>query len=818
MAKRMARFKKYALRCGVGLLVLVCLFLLVAWLAGPSLVESWFADALEEEGYEASVEVEALGFSGMDMSDLKVTGKGLSAEVSEISAHYELGGLMDGKIKDLVVKGVEIDLDLDLFLEDDEPEDKALEVSLRELVDDWPFAYTTAQGVGMRISMGEAEADFRIDGRVDATEPTRPEADVNGSLGQVFLTVGLEAKGVSLETKATVSDLSHAGRLARMLAGNLWPQGLELTGGSAKLEARGVVVDDRVADTSIDLGLENLQAFLPPLEGHADRMSVAVSRLLLAAQVEGDDSWRIDRLEGIAKVSEFLGLGVLQLKAEGNAQGMRMHLQNATGWAAVADERVHFTGIRTELNVLWADPGKQVEPARVDFESIRYGKDVLVLGAGAVDLQLDGLDRPVAFSLLETNLDLPAFNLQLEGMTFEGRLNSIRNPSPSGVQWLRCKRLNLAKEPFLDKLQVGFRMDDNSSPLVDSLDFEMGGTSFAVRGDGIPVRLTEGGGAVVKMNDVTIELPDFPVVIEGVTGVVSCDTLDPLLISEPQELAFSEVRYEKLRCGPGKVFFSFDRNGTLSIQIEYDEVLYEDLACGPGKIILSLDRNGTLAGNVDATQVGFGEILAEKVKVSLFLDGNETLSVSRCELDLMDGRLWLKPFHLKPFVENPTISFTAVLEGIDAARLVEAMPGFKGELQGLLSGEILLSNAGGTWDYLEGGGIRLETDPEGFLSYPADGWLTEGIEPGTALYQDRRNVEKAFQDIKLEVLYIEFLDEMIRGKISGQSQVEIATPRVPVLSLFLKNISKPKVTYNLETSENLIDLLTKLQLAGMSFE
>jgi hypothetical protein len=250
----------------------------------------------------------------------------------------------------------------------------------------------------------------------------------------------------------------------------------------------------------------------------------------------------------------------------------------------------------------------------------------------------------------------------------------------------------------------------------------------------------------VELADTTIELPNEEVTITGVAGVVRCDSIDPLKILDQQELSFAKATYGDLHWGPGKIAFTLDENGTFAL--------------------------------------------------------------ARCEGEFLGGTLGMEPTEFDLFAEEITFSFTLALDKVAGERLVEVVPGFKGELKGLLAGRIPLSDRDGDWNYLDGGHLELEAVPEGRLSYPADGLLTEGLDPQSSNYKRSRLVELALQDLKVKKLRFEFLEDLLEGRvIKGE-----------VLGSSMVDDKVINVTYRPKLKGDLAALLRQLEFGGLSFE
>lgn len=94
------------------------------------------------------------------------------------------------------------------------------------------------------------------------------------------------------------------------------------------------------------------------------------------------------------------------------------------------------------------------------------------------------------------------------------------------------------------------------------------------------------------------------------------------------------------------------------------------------------------------------------------------------------------------------------VEGIEMAQLAEAIPQFKGEAAGKLSGYLACEWEEGRLGLVDGR-LRIDEESDARLSYNVDGLLTGGMQPGTAAYEQYRRAERAFEDLSLSRFQID---------------------------------------------------------------
>jgi hypothetical protein len=737
------RFWGLTFKVGLVLSLLVTTALVVARIMAPSWIENLFTKTMSIAGYEATLKVDQIGFRRSSVSQLAVDGPGLRARIGEIEANYLLERFHRSSVE---LHALEVRLNLDEWLAaDDEAADG---LSIEQKLRRWGrldyFERASFQDALLEITSGDLRKELRLTGLLDGSVRPHLAIECNSSLADFDLEINKYGYGVGLSGHLGIDDLSEPSRLSRALLHADWPTGLEVLGGKLDLQAGVRVKGDDFVQGVVQATAANLALMLPPQEVNGTRWPASATSFSLVAN-EDAGAWRV-KLGGDFIVGSFLQLENLLLEGYLADDQVNLDLQNVDGRLTLPDDQVHFTGLRGAAKLTKAESWNLTGSSTFPFAELGYGGDEIVLYDGLVHLAMQGQDGPVKVTLPPCYGLLPAAQVSLAGLSFEGELLSLTDPAMTTPQILRCERIMLAEEPAVEDLAMTFRVDDKGTILVDALDFETNGVRMKIRPQRAEVVLTDAGGAVLELNDTTIELPNEELTITGVAGVVRCDSIDPLKILDPQELTF-------------------------------DLATFGDLHWGPGQIAFTLDENGTFA-------------------------------LVRCEGDFLGGTLSMEPTGFDLFAERITFSFTLVLHDVVGERLSEVMPGFEGTLQGLLTGRIPLGDQDGDWNYLDGGYLELAVDPAGHLSYPADGLLTEGMDPESSNFKRSQLVELALQDLKVKKLRFEFLEDLLEGRvIKGE-----------VLGSSMVGEKLINVTYRPKLTGDLFALLRQLEFGGLSFE
>ncbi len=740
------RIRRLVFKCGVIVGLFFCVALPVLWLSAPSLIENWFIESMEEGGYEASLDVR-LGVNRSAVSDFTLKGEGLSLQVSEIWTDYDFDSLSKTRVNTVVASGAQVEVDLDLLLATEDEPEKTL--TLEQQLNDWAsltfLTHTRLEKTRLGVTSGGIRSEHSLTGWLDTSVRPHLSLECNSSLGNLGLGVNRYGLGVGLTAFFRMPEILEPVRVAKLYLEDDWPDGLDVVGGELEVQAGVRVKGDDLLKKVVQATGENLAIILPPQEVNGTRWPASSQRFSVVATEGYPGFWKA-KLGGSFMVGNFLQLDDLVAGINLGGDKVVLDLQNADGQLILPDDQVRFAGLGGAANLVRGEPWTLAGESTFSFDELGYGGDEIVLYNGMFKLAFQGEGDPVKVSLPPCYALLPAAQVSLDGLRFDGELLSLSDPAMTAPQELRISSVMLAEEPALKDFALTFRIDDNGTILIDSLGFESSGVRMEIRPGRGEVALNDDGGATVELADTTIQLPNEEVTITGVSGVVRCDSIDPLKILEQQELVFAKATYGDLHWGPGKIGFTLDENGTFAL--------------------------------------------------------------SRCEGDFLGGTLRIEPTRFDLFADEITLSFTLALEEVIGERLGEIMPGFEGELKGLLSGRIPLSDRDGDWNYQDGGHLELAPVPEGRLSYPADGLLTEGMDPKSSNYKRSRLVELALQDLQVKKLRFELLEDLLEGRvIKGE-----------VLGSSMVDKKLINVTYRPKLKGDLVALLRQLQFGGLSFE
>ncbi len=723
-----------------------CVVLSILWLSAPSLIENWFIESMEESGYEANLEVR-LGVNRSAVSDFSLEGEGLSVQVGEIWTDYDFDSLSKTRVNTVVASGAQVEVDLDLLLAAEDESEKTL--TLEQQLNGWAnltfLTHTRLEKTRLGVTSGGIRSEHSLTGWLDSSVRPHLSLECNSSLGNLGLGVNRYGLGVGLTAFVHIPELLEPVRVAKLYLEDDWPSGLDVVGGQLEVQAGVRVKGNELLKKVIQASGENLAIILPPQEVNGTRWPASSQRFSVVVTEGYSGLWKA-KLGGSFMVGNFLQLE--DLVAAVNLVGDRViiDLQNAEGQLVLPDDQVRFSGLGGTVSLVRGESWALADESTFSFDELGYGGDEIVLYDGMFKLAFQGEENPVKVSLPPCYALLPAAQVSLDGLRFDGELLSLSNPALTAPQELRISSVMLAEEPALKDFALTFRIDENGTILVDSLGFESSGVRMEVRPGRGEVVLNDEGGATLWLADTTIELPSEEVTITGVSGEVRCDSIDPLKILDQQELTFAKATYGDLHWGPGKIGFTLDENGTFAL--------------------------------------------------------------SRCEGDFLGGTLRIEPTRFNLFADEITLSFTLALEEVVGERLGEIMSGFEGELEGLLSGRIPLTDSDGDWNYQDGGHLELAPVPEGRLSYPADGLLTEGMDPESSNYKRSRLVELALRDLKVKKLRFEFLEDLLEGRvIKGE-----------VLGSSMVDEKVINVTYRPKLKGDLVALLRQLEFGGLSFE
>lgn len=162
--------------------------------------------------------------------------------------------------------------------------------------------------------------------------------------------------------------------------------------------------------------------------------------------------------------------------------------------------------------------------------------------------------------------------------------------------------------------------------------------------------------------------------------------------------------------------------------------------------------------NLQTLDFQMGEVVAAgfslgNVASTLARQEGGVFSVSSMQGDFMGGHLQVAPATINP-ADLENLSLDARVDSVELAQLASAVPQFKGQVSGTVSGHLVAGWRQGQM-ILTGGQLDVDPETEARLQYQVDGLLTGGMEPGTVAYERYQMAEKAFADLELERLRIE---------------------------------------------------------------
>ncbi len=134
-----------------------------------------------------------------------------------------------------------------------------------------------------------------------------------------------------------------------------------------------------------------------------------------------------------------------------------------------------------------------------------------------------------------------------------------------------------------------------------------------------------------------------------------------------------------------------------------------------------------------------------------------TFSTQPVRAGFMGGTLQVEGMTVNP-AKLDDLSFRARVDAVELAQLSAAVPQFKGEITGTVSGHLV-----GGWRHgqplLTDGRLEVDSTDGARLMYNVDGMLTRGLPEGSAAYKQYRMAEKAFADLALKRFRIDVFPE-----------------------------------------------------------
>lgn len=187
-----------------------------------------------------------------------------------------------------------------------------------------------------------------------------------------------------------------------------------------------------------------------------------------------------------------------------------------------------------------------------------------------------------------------------------------------------------------------------------------------------------------------------------------------------------------------------------------------------------------------------GRILVAPVKAD-FIGGILRIDAMRIDLDHLEGT-----------------PFRARLEAVDLSQLAKAVPQFKGEVSGQVSGYLVGELKDGQPILTDG---RLEVDPAAGarLSYNVRGLLTRGMAEGSTAYKQYRMAELAFEDLALKRFSIDVFPE---GNATRPFRLELLGESLQGKTIVPVDFN---LNVNVDDTAGLLELLRMIQRGELEF-
>ena len=158
------------------------------------------------------------------------------------------------------------------------------------------------------------------------------------------------------------------------------------------------------------------------------------------------------------------------------------------------------------------------------------------------------------------------------------------------------------------------------------------------------------------------------------------------------------------------------------------------------------------AGLMQVAGVDFTEL-----SLALSMSDPSELGIRSFHVNTMGGKIYANDFTLK-LKDRSSDPIQLNLERIQLDQLAKAVPQFKGELSGSVSGALIVQSKSAAFQ-INGGGLELDSEHGARLSYSMNGLLTQGLRPGTAAYTQYLLAERALEDLALQRFKIDFFPD-----------------------------------------------------------
>lgn len=228
---------------------------------------------------------------------------------------------------------------------------------------------------------------------------------------------------------------------------------------------------------------------------------------------------------------------------------------------------------------------------------------------------------------------------------------------------------------------------------------------------------------------------------------------------------------------------------------------------------VEIDIQNIFASNIvlDAfvSSVELAGVPLSSLHVGLHSSGESEVFVDRFDVNVFSGKVIAKEFTFR-FEDLGTDQIDIDIESWDLEELAESIPQFEGELSGRVSGQVALAVEQSSIQ-LSGGKLSLDSGVDAHLAYALNGLLTQGVPKGSQAFESYQMAERAFEDLKLERLELNFFPESDQTKpikltLYGESDQD----RLIVPVNYTLNV-------NSDDSAGLIQLLQQIQRSELEF-
>lgn len=148
-----------------------------------------------------------------------------------------------------------------------------------------------------------------------------------------------------------------------------------------------------------------------------------------------------------------------------------------------------------------------------------------------------------------------------------------------------------------------------------------------------------------------------------------------------------------------------------------------------------------------------GDLRIEGIEIDYSIDDSGKILVTHLVGDIFGGKVACQPFKYEPSSPDLELSFQFTMLALE--RVGRAIPGFQGDEQGFLKGNLLL-HIGENEATMYEGNFELEGNQAARVRYSQKGELTKGLEPDSAEFLEMKQLEESLADLSLEEFSVRF--------------------------------------------------------------